>query len=190
MILTNILNLAKMICSEVLSEGGIAVDATAGNGYDALYLCNAVGADGHVYAFDVQEQALAGTAERLKNEAEFENYTLVHDGHQNMSSHIRPEHKGHISVVMFNLGFLPGSDKSIVTRAETTIPAIKTSLELLACGGITAVAVYTGQDGGKEEEKEIRSFCAGLDYHKFKVLEAEIINKPGFPIKLFCMEKV
>lgn len=189
MIFNNILDLAKIICADVLKPGAVVIDATAGNGHDTLFLSDSVGEDGCVYAFDVQKKAIENTAERLEREGCFSNCILIHDGHQHLSEYIRPEHKGKIAVVMFNLGFLPSGDKTVVTRAETTVPAIESAIDVLVPKGVVAVAVYTGQDGGKEEEQAVRDLCASLDYHKIRVLESSVINKPGFPIRLFCLEK-
>lgn len=50
----------------VLVPGDSAVDATAGNGYDTLFLARLVGPSGHVHAFDVQAAALEETRRRLR----------------------------------------------------------------------------------------------------------------------------
>lgn len=42
------------VCAQVLRPGDVAVDATAGNGHDTLFLAQAVGPSGTVYAIDVQ----------------------------------------------------------------------------------------------------------------------------------------
>lgn len=190
MILNNILNLAKVITGEACGSGSVVVDATLGNGYDTLFLSNIVGEKGHVYSFDVQKEALGNSLKRLEAENAVNNYTLIHDGHQNMAKYIRPEHQGKVAAVMFNLGYLPGSDKSVVTRSETTMQAVNAALDLLAPGGVIAIAVYTGQAGGIAEEEAVRSYCLGLDFHKVHTLEACILNKPGYPIRLFCIAKI
>ncbi len=37
------------------------IDATCGNGFDTLFLCRTAGENGHVKAFDIQEQAIERT---------------------------------------------------------------------------------------------------------------------------------
>ena len=54
------------ILEEYIEEGDICIDATAGNGGDTEFLCQKVGETGNVYAFDVQEMAIAHTRERLE----------------------------------------------------------------------------------------------------------------------------
>ncbi len=132
MIANNILSFAKCILCEVLESGSIAVDATVGNGYDTVFLSRQVGVDGRVFGFDIQEEAVKQTEQRLNEECMPENWTLFHDGHENMLKCIPEEFYARVNVVMFNLGFLPGSDKTIITETATTLKAIQSSLELLA----------------------------------------------------------
>lgn len=47
-------SLAHQIWSQVLSQGDLVVDATCGRGADTLWLANAVGPQGIVYALDIQ----------------------------------------------------------------------------------------------------------------------------------------
>lgn len=190
MILGNILNLAKLVTGEVLGAGCVAIDATLGNGHDTLFLSGQVGESGHVYGFDLQKDAVESASARLESEGADRNYTLIHDGHEKMAKYVRPEHRGKVAAVMFNLGYLPGSDKSVVTKPETTMRAVEAALELLVSGGVMAIAVYTGHEGGTDEEEALRTFCRNQDYHRVRTLEADMLNKPGHPIRLFFISKV
>ena len=62
----DLLDLQKYFILRHLKEGDVAVDFTMGNGHDTEFLSRTVGEYGHVFAFDVQEQALASTSERLE----------------------------------------------------------------------------------------------------------------------------
>ena len=53
------------ILSAKLKPGDRAADATMGNGWDTLKLCELVGESGKVYGFDIQEKAVLTTKERL-----------------------------------------------------------------------------------------------------------------------------
>ena len=64
-----LLQLQKHFILTHLHEGDVAVDFTMGNGHDTEFLSKTVGPDGHVFAFDVQEMALASTAEHLRESA-------------------------------------------------------------------------------------------------------------------------
>lgn len=61
----SVLSQAQRLVAEALKPGDIAIDATAGGGVDTLFLAQAAGRSGKVYAFDVQQAALDRTQARL-----------------------------------------------------------------------------------------------------------------------------
>lgn len=63
----NALAFSHQLLKDVLQPGELAVDATMGNGHDTLFLAQLVGRSGHVYACDLQAQALVNTRQRLTN---------------------------------------------------------------------------------------------------------------------------
>lgn len=133
-----------------LQPGDVAVDATAGNGHDTLFLASCVGPEGHVYAFDIQQDALDRTAERLKRNG-LTNVSLIRTDHAHLTRHVPAEHHGRLAAVVFNLGYLPGGDKSITTRTESTLTAIDAALAFLAPTGIVTVLAYPGHAEGRAE---------------------------------------
>ena len=190
MISNNILSFAKSILCDVLNPGCIAIDATTGNGYDTVFLSRLAGSEGKVFGFDIQDEAIKQTEERLNEECLPENWTLFCSGHENMLELIPEEYHGKINIVMFNLGFLPGSDKSVITKAETTLKAVRSALDLLCRGGVVSIAIYAGHPGGSEEDVAVRELCAELDYHTFRVIQSEMTNKPGYPIRMLFVTKL
>ena len=133
----DLLQLQKQFILNHLGKGDTAVDFTMGNGHDTEFLSKTVGESGHVYAFDVQEAALASTAEHLEKSGCPRNYTLILDSHHNVKKYVTAP----IRAGMFNLGYLPGSDKQITTMRATTMPAIEAAIDLLDHGGVLMVAV-------------------------------------------------
>src|ERR1700754_4394232 len=114
------LHFARTLIADTLWPGALAIDATAGNGHDTEFLAGLVGPAGTVYAFDIQEQAVNSTGERLRKAGLEDRVQVVHSGHEHMQRYIPAEHYGHINAVMFNLGYLPHGDKSITTREHTS----------------------------------------------------------------------
>ena len=53
-------------------------------------------------------------------------YTLIHDSHHNVKNYVKEP----IKAGMFNLGYLPGSDKSVTTMRVTTMPAIEAAKKI------------------------------------------------------------
>lgn len=173
----DLLNLHKQFILTHLREGDTAADFTMGNGYDTEFLSRTVGADGHVYAFDIQEQALVSTAAHLKDAGCPDNCTLICDSHHNAAKYIdRPIRAG-----MFNLGWLPGGDKSITTMRDTTMPAIETAISLLDRDAVLTVAVYPGHPEGDAEGQMIEEYLSGLSRFKVCVTKIKIINSPASP---------
>ena len=122
---------------ERLLPGDLAVDATAGNGHDTHFLAQLIGPEGKVFAFDVQPEAIAATQRLLQRWGVPEAcYQLIGASHAEMVAHLPGDAEGRIAAVIFNLGYLPGGDKSVITRAETTLPAVRAALELLRPGGL------------------------------------------------------
>ncbi|MDR3043393.1 MAG: class I SAM-dependent methyltransferase [Desulfovibrio sp.] len=167
----------------------VAVDGTAGNGHDTLFLARLVGARGLVHAFDVQPRALARTAERLAAEGLEERVALHGRGHEELAAALA-SHGGwppRITAAMFNLGFLPGSDRSVTTRPETTLTALEALLPLMVPGGVVSLHVYAGHPGGADEAAALDRRLASLDWNRWRVARHEFVNKPRNPERLLLV---
>ncbi|SFI53439.1 class I SAM-dependent methyltransferase [Planctomicrobium piriforme] len=140
-----------------LSPGDTAIDATAGNGHDALFLATTVGELGHVFAIDVQPAACAACQQRVSAAGQT-NVQVIHGDHAQFEQLIPGEYRGKVAAVMFNLGYLPGGDKTIVTTAERTVRALAHSLEWLRDGGILCIIAYRGHPGGREEAAAVEAW--------------------------------
>lgn len=172
-----LLDLQKQLILTHLGPGDTAVDFTMGNGYDTEFLCRTVGESGHVYAFDVQKQAVESTTARLIEVDCPKNYTLIHDSHHKVLDYV----KGPIKAGMFNLGYLPGGDKSITTMRVTTMPAIEAAISLLGPRSILSVAIYPGHEEGDLEGKMVSEYLSTLDRFRVSVAQIKIINSPTSP---------
>lgn len=160
---------AHSIIREELKTGDIAIDATVGNGHDCLFLAESVGNAGHVYGFDIQAQALAATRQRLHQHQMADRASLYQASHADMRQYIPSAAQGKIAVVMFNLGYLPGTDKTVMTQSQTTLQAIQTACALLAAPGVMTVMAYPGHAGGAEETLTLQSWLQGIDSARFSV---------------------
>lgn len=155
--------LSHLFVNRFVQPGDTVVDATCGNGHDTLLLAGLAGPEGHVWGFDIQQQAIDSTSRRLAEAGLGQQVTLLQCGHEEMTAYL----SGPVQAVLFNLGYLPGGDRSLITRPETTSAALKQSLELLAVGGITIVTIYPGHNGGAEERQSVDSWATALDPGKF-----------------------
>ena len=185
MAMVDLVGLHKHFILEHLKEGDIAVDFTMGNGNDTLFLSKTVGQSGHVYAFDIQEDALVSTRTHLEASGAPENYTLICASHHRVKEFVREP----IKAGMFNLGYLPRSGrKAVTTMRETTMPAVEAALELLAPDGVLIVAIYPGHEEGALEGEMLREYFSGLSRFRVCPSEFRILNSPSSPY-FFLVEK-
>ncbi len=179
----DLLEVEKSLVTPHIVSGGTAVDFTMGNGHDTLWLSKAVGEDGMVFAFDIQQQALDST-EKLLCENNISNVKLILDSHANVKNYVSEP----ICVGMFNLGYLPGGDKSITTKHESSIAAIIAGTELLAPNGALLIAVYPGHAEGTIEGNAVRELLSSYDRKKLCCSEFHIVNSPSSPF-FYLVEK-
>lgn len=179
---------AQLLMEDRLSVNDAVLDATAGNGHDTLFLARLVGRSGKVWAFDVQEAAVIETRRRLA-EAGFHEVQVIHAGHETMRDHLPNEWHGRLRGIMFNLGYLPGSDKTVITRTETTLQALSTALDMLAPGGLLTVAVYPGHGGGADEQSAITAWASELSPRSYEVQLLRPINRSASPPECWVVWK-
>lgn len=148
----SILNRVKLICKKVIKKGDITVDLTCGNGNDTLFLSNL---SRKVFAFDIQKEATEKT-KRLLLKNKCNNVTIINDSHDEVDTYLN-DYKKKISLIMFNQGYLPGGNKSVMTNHVTTLNAIKKSRKLLNNKGIILIVCYPYEEG-KRESKEIINY--------------------------------
>ena len=177
--------LAREAILQAVQPGDTVVDATMGNGHDTLTLCEAVGPDGRVYAFDVQEQALAETEKRLREQGTADRAELILAGHEHMAEYV----KGPVKAVVFNLGWLPGGDHEVTTRWETTRRAVESALDLLAPMGVLVICAYPGHAEGERERQELTAFLSALGNRKFNVLHQRFLNAAAGAPECFIIQK-
>ncbi|MGM0126164.1 hypothetical protein IGI37_003565 [Enterococcus sp. AZ194] len=181
------LHYSHTLLKEILQPGDIAVDATMGNGFDTLFMAELVGKTGHVYSFDVQEQALNTTQEKLLEADLSTRAHLYLQGHETIGMILPRETP--IKAAVFNLGYLPKSDKSIITLPTTTKIAMDEILLRLAPRGRLILVAYYGHVGGVEELTMVRDYCERLPQEQFSVLNYQFINQKNQPPILFCIER-
>ena len=84
---------------------------------------------------------------------------------------------GSADLVVFNLGYLPGGDKSIVTTAEGTVRAMSAAEAAVAPGGCVSVALYPGHEEGSREAEAVLEHAARLPQGGWSVLSSQWINQ-------------
>lgn len=176
------IQLSHDFLEEVLDKEAVALDATMGNGYDTVFLAQHAKT---VYAFDIQKQALLATREKL-SQAGVANAQLILDGHENLDAYIEQP----LRAVIFNLGYLPSADKTIITQPKTTLLALEKALERLEIGGRISLMIYYGHEGGDLEKDAVLQFVKDLSQDCFATMLYQPLNQVNTPPFLIMIERL
>lgn len=190
--------LSHFLLKQHLKPGGIAVDGTVGNGNDLLYLTRLTGEKGRVFGFEIQAAGIIQALNRLHTHKVNPMPTLLFCGHEQLAEQLPASLMGKIDAFIFNLGYLPGSDKTIITRPATSLRAFTQAFDWLTPGGILIAVVYRGHPGGPEESDFLLEWASQLhpehaETHLFKRLNLRestpyvlLIRKNQSPVKTFA----
>ena len=184
----NTLGIAHQFLAARVPEGGLCIDGTMGRGKDTAFLCQLVGPEGKVIAFDIQEEALASTDALLREKGLRERAELRLESHTEMDQCAAP---GTVDAVVFNFFFQDAAANEIYTHPDTSIQAIGKALCLLKEGGCVAACIYHGGDTGYEERDALLEYLSGIDPKRYTVIVADFRNRPGDPpIAAFILKAV
>jgi SAM-dependent methyltransferase len=178
-------DMLHVLLRQVICSGDCVVDATAGNGHDTVFLAEAVGDGGKVIAIDIQAEAIAATRQRLKESLLENRVELYQASHADIGQYVA---EGVATAIVFNLGYLPGSDRELVTKSETTLMALTASVFLLKKGGVLAVVCYPDHPGGDDEAAQVVCFLRGLENFRLAKYELLSTHRPS-PFILFAWKK-
>lgn len=183
--LMNAVDFSHYLLEKNLKKGDTAIDATSGNGHDSKFIANLIKEAGKLYSFDIQKKAVSKTKKLLAAENLLEQVELINDDHSNLDQYIKKE----VAAVIFNLGYLPGGDKNIITKSKSTIAALEKSLILLKKKGIVILVIYSGHPGGEKEKEALLNYCSKLNYKKYNILNYKFLNQPGPPPEVIAIKK-
>lgn len=181
---------AQQFIKAIVQKDETVVDATAGNGHDTLFLAKLVETNGAVYAFDIQDEALEHTRQKLSIEDCLQQVHLININHDQAAEFILGQTSKHVAAIMFNLGFLPGSDKAIYTKSTSTLNACTSLLPLLKVGGIMTIHAYTGIHNSKTEAEIMIAWAKNLIWKKYYVCLCSQLNKTKNIEHLVCIHRL
>lgn len=176
---------AEELIRQAVEPGARVIDATMGNGYDTQWLAEVVGESGHVYGFDIQLEAVNRTRDRLAAAGLENRATLFHAGHEHIAELVGEP----VDAAVFNLGWLPGTDKALRTRAETTLTAVNAALDRLKEGALMTICVYPGHPEGRDELDRLIAWGRALPGEKYDVMARAYLNQSGDPPVLIAVKK-
>jgi len=181
--LSNAVNLAHTYWEEILVPGDIVIDATCGNGHDTLFVAQKVlhERSGKVFGFDIQPTAIAATTLNLKTHLtheQFNDVILIHGSHAHFPKTIQERS---IKLIVYNLGYLPKGNKSIVTHHESSLESLRNAMKLIRDDGMISMTCYPGHPEGKVEEDKILEYVGSLSAKEWICCHHRWINRHAAP---------
>lgn len=165
--------LAHLLWSAVLRPNvDSAIDATCGNGFDSVEIAKMLfdnpefgrgESQSQLLCIDVQQLACENTTLTLLQEfgPEFvqQHVQVLHTSHAPLP---RPNDSSSVGLVVYNLGWLPKSDKDCITKMDSTIASMVDAFLLVRILGMVSVLTYPKT--GPEEDVAVRALleCMSL----------------------------
>lgn len=177
------IQLAHTFWKQLVHMDDTVVDATCGNGYDSHVLAK-LGV-GKLFCFDIQERAIVITKTRL--EGYLERVTFVHGSHSTLKEALQGLQP---KLIVYNLGYLPGGDKSLTTELASTIESLHSAIECIAPGGAISITCYPGHKEGKIEEAAVVRFCQDLAPKEWTVSSHSWLNRSNHPHLIFIQKSL
>jgi methylase of polypeptide subunit release factors len=166
---------------DYITKDDIVIDATMGHGHDTVYLAQYAK---EIIAFDIQPIALESTRKKLE-ERNITNVKLILDSHENVMNYV-DSFKG----VLFNLGYLPLTDKTITTKKESTLISVKSLINHIPRDGFILLTVYPNHQAGYEESVALTEYFQTLDHLIFKVIKIDLPFLDNYPPYIYFITKV
>jgi SAM-dependent methyltransferase len=185
------LDLAHQYWKRLIRSGDIVIDATCGNGQDTLVMAklSLTENSGTLYALDIHPRAISLTRELLQSHLSpglIERLHLCQQCHSTFPDEIKT---GTVSLITYNLGYLPGGgDKSQTTLVKSTLQSLINALTLLKEGGLISMTCYPGHEEGQKEENEILAFTATLDPKQWNCCHHRWLNRKRAPSLLLIQK--
>ena len=160
-----------------VAPGDTVIDATVGNGHDIFFLTQLLKGQGRLIGYDIQPQALAQTQKRLASLPDPSWRDIVELRLQSHAFFSETD----VKLIVYNLGYLPGADKTITTQTESTLSSIQSALSCLSTEGAISITCYPGHTEGAHELAAIVEFLKVLPKDRWNVCHHVWINRPLSP---------
>lgn len=176
---------------DLVKPGDTVIDATCGNGHDTLKLCQLALAEGKgkVYAFDIQQEAIESTRSLLRAQLPKEvqeRIELHFQSHESFPESLTAES---VSLIVYNLGYLPGGNKNLTTNHLSTRQSLEQALPLIKSSGAISLTCYPGHPEGAQEQKILLEFAANLSPLEWSCCHNVWLNRKAAPTLLFIQRR-
>ncbi|MBQ8498523.1 class I SAM-dependent methyltransferase [Chlamydia sp.] len=174
---SNVIKLSHALFQQVVEPGDVVVDATCGNGKDALFLAQLLKGEGRLVVYDIQQEALDRAKNNFEQGLSPKERSVIE---MKLCSHEHIQEQG-AKIFHYNLGYLPSGDKRITTCKTSTMTSIQKALELVSPLGVVSVVCYPGHEEGAEELVCIKQLATNLDVKDWEVCIHYSVNRKNAP---------
>ena len=163
-------------------EQVIVIDATLGRGQDALF-CAMLPSVIVIHGIDIQNQAIQSARSKFSNanNHKLKSHRMCHQHIDQLN--VKPD------LIIYNLGYLPGGDKSICTNSLITLTSVEKACHMLNVNGALSMMVYPGHEQGNDERDDLVSFFTSLSKDHFWVQHIRTCNRLLCPELFWCIKK-
>lgn len=173
-------DLVKIIIDQK-KDAKIAADMTVDKGNDSKYILKNTKVE-RLYGFDIQKEAEIESKNLIGKDPRFIFHLASHD---KIDEYI----KEGLDLAIYNLGYLPGGNKEITTKYQTTLESLEKTLDLLNKEGMIILTIYPGHPAGKIESEKIEAYLKDLDQKKYEIIKITYPTRPKNPPYIIVIEK-
>jgi hypothetical protein len=174
------LEMAHLLWKTHLKPTDFAIDLTCGNGHDTLFLAACL-PQGIVFGLDLQPEAIAKTRHQTKGSP---NVSLFNLSHPHLPPLPSPPH-----LAVYNLGYLPGGNKQITTKTDSTLQSLKKVQSVLSENGAISITCYPGHPEGFLEEEGVAFWAKELSSKEWDVSQYRWLNRQKGPSLIWIKRK-
>ena len=173
---SNHLEMAHSLWEKMITPDSIVIDMTAGNGHDTLKLAELK--PKKLIAIDIQKLALENAKIRT-SDFDVEYIQISHAEFPDQLDN------NSVDLAVYNLGYLPGGEKTLTTLTDSTIASITKMLPKLKSKGALSITCYPGHPEGKKEEEALLDWASKLKPVDWMVFSTRFINRKASPSLLW-----
>ena len=180
------LDLAHTYWKNHLTPSAHVIDATCGNGHDSLFIAQCLNG-GSLYCLDIQKTAIESTKNLLEKKLPAGNSCSIHffnQSHETFPKEIPP-----CDLIIYNLGYLPGGNKTQTTGTSSTIQSFHNSIQLIKHKGLISITCYPGHAEGALEQEALLSIARSLSPQDYLVCHHTFENRKAAPSLLLVFKK-
>ena len=175
--------------SHLENHSGNILDATLGQGKDSLYLAQTTTLQNRkLFAVDIQQESLEVSQLAFEKElpsAALEKIHLIQSCHSDLDfASMSP-----LVLIVYNLGYLPGGDKSITTQTATTLKSIELALTAVVRSGMITITCYPGHAEGKTELIKLHDFLWNLPKKNWSVAHIQFAQENSSAPTLWIIQR-